>query len=257
LKGKDKMTDFARGSKLFCICFMLIISLTLISYAEAQDLIQYQGKTVDILLKSGLRIKGKVLAVNQDGSLSLRMSSGFPMTVMEDEIDLIQLVKIAKHGSIGAGLGIPYGILGLNLDLNLIEYLTLSAGIGTTLFSDKPGYSIGGRLYLASAEKTWRPRISAFYGTIGGIQITYYYDEYYEPSIEPFSSDAEVFYGPIVGIGISSYWGQRKNYGIDIDLIYILDNKVAKRAEEMESEGYIMEGSYGSVKFSFGVRYAF
>ncbi|NQU05599.1 MAG: PEGA domain-containing protein [Calditrichaeota bacterium] len=72
--------------------------------------------------------------------------------------------SLLRKKSIGLGIGIPYGyVLGLNLDINVAPNLNLSAGLGTTI-QFGPGYNFGLKYFLTSAENTFRPRVSAFYG---------------------------------------------------------------------------------------------
>jgi len=70
-------------------------------------------------------------------------------------------------GRAGVGVGIPYGGIGVNLEIKLNDYFALTTGIG----SMKNYLSlIGGvKVYMFSAGHYFRPRISVYYGNIGVI----------------------------------------------------------------------------------------
>jgi hypothetical protein len=63
---------------------------------------------------------------------------------------------------LGTGIGIPYGGLGGNAELG-IEYASVVAGLGYPILG--LGWSVGGKVYAASADKTWRPHATVVYGT--------------------------------------------------------------------------------------------
>ncbi len=140
-----------------------------------------------------------------------------------------------KKNSFGLGLGVPYGVLGANLDVNVAPNLNLSAGIGTTVLAGI-GYSFGLKYFFMPIERTFRPRISAYYGVntvveyIGG-------------------GDNESYVGINLGIGTQWMWGKTKSNGLDLDIIYIATTGLD--AEEMGIE------EPSKVKLSIGYRHAF
>ena len=128
--------------------------------------------------------------------------------------------KSDDYFSAGIGIGIPYGVVGLNLEFNPIlpgmaeakihDYFSLSLGLGYS-----PGgvaYSIGARVYPMGREKTIRPRISGYYGIVALIEYSYY-DDY--DRMEGFAFGGGVLYK------IS------KKFSADLDILYILPNNYA------------------------------
>lgn len=154
---------------------------------------------------------------------------------------------MAEGGSWGIGQGIPYGITGVNIDVNIISYLDLSLGLGinseTGLCPD-----IGLKLYLASEEKNFRPRISCYYGTNTIVE------EHRSYWGVPLGSDYTSYNGVTAGVGASVFFGKARQHGFDFDIMYIVSTKFD--ADELREKGYTVEEDNG-VKFSLGYRQAF
>lgn len=158
----------------------------------------------------------------------------------------IDSFHLADKGSFGIGFGIPYGVLGINLDLKLVDNFYLTAGVGTTLLWGV-AYNVGGKYYLKKPGYKWRPRISLYYGTntVNTAHLN--------------NSDEEAsFNGLTLGIGQSFNWGDKKNKGIDLDLMFIVSNSQAyyNKIDQWEKEGYEVETGSG-VKISIGYRFGF
>lgn len=130
---------------------------------------------------------------------------GFPSLCPSQEL-VTTKPELAQH-SLGIGLGVPYGILGLNLDINLVPNLNASAGLGTTLRAGV-GYSAGFKLFLTPIDNIFRPRLSAFYG-INTI-VVYEGNENLNQAYRGFS----------LGLGAQLLWQKTKN-GFDFDVYYI------------------------------------
>ena len=62
----------------------------------------------------------------------------------------------------GVGMGVPYGILGLGIDIG-IPYFSLVAGVGTAL--EGVGWGTGVRVYFVDRTHRFRPHLTAMYGT--------------------------------------------------------------------------------------------
>jgi hypothetical protein len=120
--------------------------------------------------------------------------------------------QIAKRGSIGIGIGVPYGIIGFNGEFAVHPYFSLSGGLGSTILAGL-GYAAGARAYFKPAESKWRPRISLHYGVnslitdIGASGITSY--------------DDKKFSGITLGIGTKAMFGHRRKSGFDFEIVYI------------------------------------
>ncbi|MBL7960393.1 hypothetical protein JNL27_09160 [bacterium] len=138
------------------------------------------------------------------------------------------------RSSFGLGLGIPYGILGINGEFAVWNNFSITGGVGTTILAGV-GYNVGGKYYFRNVGNTWRPRISAYYGT-NAVAVV----------IGGNSDDDRTFSGITFGIGQQWMWGKNKSHGIDLDILYIASSKVFDRTDEN-----------GRVKFSIGYRMGF
>lgn len=150
-----------------------------------------------------------------------------------------------SRGSVGVGLGIPYGVLGINADVALMDHVSLSAGVGTTMFAGV-GYSAGAKLFFLPPEKRWRPRIAAFYGTNSIVVV--------EGSV----SIKEKFNGLTVGAGVQRTFGTRGKHGLDLDLMVIATSGGMKdELERIEMQYGMTIEEPSPVKISIGYRYLF
>lgn len=118
--------------------------------------------------------------------------------------------------SIGAGLGIPYGVLGCGIELTPIEQLGITGVIGYAL--EGIGYSFGIRVY-PMGDRPWTPMISGYYGVVGVIL------------------SSETFTGGAIGGGVKY---KKRKYSLTAEILYLIHGK----------KSYIDYGS--SVKFSVG-----
>ncbi|MFC2083539.1 hypothetical protein ACFLS9_00635 [Bacteroidota bacterium] len=143
---------------------------------------------------------------------------------------------VLKKNSFGFGFGIPYGILGGNIDINVVPNLNLSAGIGSTILAGI-GYSFGIKYFFMPIEQTFRLRVSAYYGTNAAIEYS------------GDSKDNESFAGLNLGVGFQMMWGETKSNGLDFDIIYIATTGLDAKEEGVEEPV--------KVKISLGYRHGF
>jgi hypothetical protein len=148
---------------------------------------------------------------------------------------------VYDKNSWGLGFGIPYGVLGGNIDVNVAPNLNISFGIGTTIVAGI-GYNAGLKYFFSSVENTLRPRILAFYGV---------------NAMSSIGDDNESYTGLSIGAGFQWMWGDTKSNGLDIDIIYVATTGYdLDELEEEYGDRYVIE-EYGKVKFSIGYRHAF
>ena len=151
----------------------------------------------------------------------------------------------AKNGSIGVGIGVPYGAIGFNAEINLLKYLSLSGGLGTTIFAGT-AYAFGTRIYVRPTGETWRPRFSAHYGINSIIKLDTH-------------TDGQKFTGLSLGAGIQGMFGERKRSGFDFEVVYLattggLDDEIERINQ---SGNYSHIDSPGKIKLLFGYRFGF
>jgi len=175
-----------------------------------------------------------------------------PATFNLSDITRVELIKYPTIGSIGAGIGVPYGAIGVNTEVAIFKYFSLSAGFGSTIYAGS-AYSVGGRAYFASTESKFRPRISAHYGTNAVISVS---------GIDGTNIDYnESFNGLSLGAGILGMFGESRRFGFDFDIIYLatrgdFDNQWD---EIKNTYSHIEENTIatGKIKISMGLRIAF
>lgn len=157
------------------------------------------------------------------------------------------------NGSFGIGMGIPYGIFGINIDLMMSDTLAVSGGIGHTIFAGM-GYNFGVKYYLREIGNTWRPRLMAFYGTNSLIDVVGHYSYW-----KTYNDVSETYDGLTLGIGQQWTFGESKKHGLDLDLMWIVSRGgFDDRVDELDHQGYDMNDiGTGRIKISFGYRYCF
>ena len=107
-------------------------------------------------------VKAKILSIDGDW-ISIKKRDGTIQNISRNAIISIEEIPFGTIGSVGAGLGVPYGAWGINLEINALPILSISGGLGTTIFAGV-GWSVGARGYFRKPGPVWRPRVSAFYG---------------------------------------------------------------------------------------------
>lgn len=139
------------------------------------------------------------------------------------------MAEEVKEHSWGVGFGIPYGVMGVNLNYNIIPYMDLSLGLGISPLSGF-AYNIGGKLYFASDEKRFRPKISCYYGTNTMVDDPLYYE----------TDNSTNYNGITVGVGGLVYFDQANRHGLDIDLLYRVSTEA--NIDRLNVEGYDTSG---------------
>lgn len=212
------------------------------SYSQTEHL--EEGKMYTIFMKNGNVLQGRLTEFN-DQLLKVKINDGpVVFTINIEDISRIFEIPIAKKGSIGAGLGVPYGILGFNAELAVHDYINLSAGLGTTVFAGL-GYGLGAKGYFKPIGEKWRPRVSAHYGVNSLIML----DDDWDTS--------EKFAGLVLGLGIQGMFGINRNHGFDFDIVYLATmGDLYDRVDQLEKSGYTVN-ERGRVRVSLGYRFGF
>jgi hypothetical protein len=219
--------------------FLIVpILLMVLNISAQEEPIQYDGdilagsnRTYLITFMDDETVKAKILSLDGD-MVTIKKRDGTTQMINRDYIKFIEAVPIGTIGSVGAGLGVPYGTLGVNLEINVIPYLSLSGGLGTTVYAGV-GWSVGARGYFRKpGHYLWRPRLSAFYG-INKI----YAEDLGNPNNKRYP-------GWTVGLGQIVLW---KRHGFDLDLMYIVHSQIDNEHTE----------NYSKIKINVGYRYAF
>jgi len=159
--------------------------------------------------------------------------------------------QIAKTGSIGVGIGVPYGVIGINGEVAVHPNFSLSAGVGTTIYAGV-GYAVGTRAYLNPAEKMWRPRVSVHYGINSVIAVT-------DNASGLSSGSGEKFSGLTLGIGTLAMFGERRKNGFDFEIVYLATTGgMQDKINEMNASGYYEHIDMpGRIRVMLGYRFGF
>lgn len=129
---------------------------------------------------------------------------------------------------LGLGVGIPYGVLGVNLELLPEDIIALTAGAGVGV--DSPGWAAGIRLYPLKKAGKISPRLSVYYGTVAVLKDS-----------NGYNMDTGAAYGAGFDYKLSN------NRGMDFELLYV---------DYETPEGYI-EKDGGDIKLSIGYGFVF
>jgi hypothetical protein len=208
----------------------------------------YSQEISKVHFKNGDMVKGQIIETVPDQYIRVEMKDGSIMTFQLEDVTRIESIPIAKQGSMGLGLGIPYGIFGANIDYAVNETISFSGGIGTSIFAG-PAYNFGIKIYLKGVGHKSRPRVSAYYGVNATILVI---DELTDEFLVE-----ETHHGLSVGIGQQWMWGDRKNKGLDVDLILLASSTYHDRAVEVEEEYGTTLTETGNIKLSIGYRFGF
>ena len=142
-----------------------------ISSLVAQTLDFEAGKMCLLNLKSGRTVKARITGVTEQQITCRVDDRDETSTFQKSEIANVVPIKYAVNGSFGVGPGVAYGTMGVNGEFAVVDFLILSAGLGTTIFAGS-AYAIGGRIYMKPPGEKWCPRFSDHYGTNSVISVT-------------------------------------------------------------------------------------
>lgn len=170
--------------------------------------------------------------------------------------DTMMTSDMALENSVGIGYGLPYGILGANADLKIIQNLYLTLGMGTVIDSDDIGYNLGLRYFLFGPDKALRPRITVLYGTntVAEIEIWDRGSDGTWGTADDFVEETEWrrYPGLSAGAGLQWNFGSSKKYGIDLDVFYIVDTDLD--VDEIEEKDHETTYDPDEIAFSLGFR---
>lgn len=155
-----------------------------------------------------------------------------PSTADENHLNPNKNAGGQEELRIGIGAGIPYGILGFNLEARPIDYAGFSAGLGYA--KGEPGWSFGARAYPLGKKYRLSPRLGVYYGTVS--------------ILENWDDSKDTQSGVSYGIGLDWRPERSARGSFDFDIIYIAtDTRI----------GYVEGDGGGDVKFSLGYGYNF
>lgn len=215
--------------------FIIFFTLMNINIFSQETVSSYKGGIIagtsrkfDISFNRQELVRVKILSIDGD-QIIIKRINGDKQEIDLNTITNIEEIPSGTIGNVGVGFGIPYGILGFNLELNLLPIISVTGGFGTTIFAGI-GYNAGVKGYLRKPGPVWRPRASAYYG-INGLYVS---DDF---------EYSEKYSGVSVGLGQLVLW---QEHGFDLDFIYLVT-----------SELWDYTDSGGKIKISFGYKYAF
>lgn len=224
---------------------VILVLLLMISPVIAQTGPVEVGKSYTVYLKDSTIVKGKITSVDEK-KIGLKLNKGKLINVYEwEEILRVEENHFAIKGSVGIGVGVPYGIVGLNGEWAFLKHFSLSGGIGTTVYAGI-GYAIGARAYLWPTGEIWRPRISVHYGVNSTIA-------------EENLFEGEAFAGLTIGAGLLAMFGEKRRHGFDIEFAFFATRgNLENRIEELNNSGnYAPIETPGRFGVVIGYRFGF
>jgi len=144
---------------------------------------------------------------------------------------------------LGVGLGIPYGILGVNAEYYPLDTFSLSGGVGTTILAGV-GYDVALNYYFGQNKQSWIPRISVHYGTNGILETLSFSND----------DDYESFEGVSVGVGVKRMMDNSSGFAFDV--FYIASSDLFDRVDELREQGVEVD-TFGPERFKIGVGYVY
>lgn len=149
-------------------------------------------------------------------------------------------------GRLSAGMGLPYGVFGSSLEFGH-EYVTATAGVGTTIFGG-PGWSAGGRVYVLGHDSKYRPFASAVYGT----------SLVYDITVIGGPSLSGTVLGPGFYLGLDHDVGDLGGWELSYALGYLPMPELPSNVREtLDDYGEPVPDLGLPIKLAFGIGYAF
>lgn len=144
--------------------------------------------------------------------------------------------------NIGAGIGIPYGLFGVNyeLELNIVDSFAVgpSIGLGSTIVAGTAA-QYGVKMHFLDRRSLVRIGLS-YWNAVNTV-------------VKTGSESWEAKRGNVVAADIRFQFGRKRNNGLDIYVLKIL----SPTKSDLEDEGYNVT-SYGSpIKFGIGYVHRF
>jgi len=195
-------------------------------------------------------LKKKVLITSRKGLYSIVCEGA---NRADQEIKIADITEISpciipNSGSFGVGFGIPYGMIGANLELSASDLVSFTAGAGPTIHCGL-AYNAGCFVYLRNNTYAWRPRLSVLYGINCMIYETGNVNSEINESYTGFS----------FGIGSKFILNYAKTLGLNIDIMYLsYPEEFKKRIRELEFWGWsFTDDGRGNLKLAVGFAYIF
>lgn len=157
----------------------------------------------------------------------LKFNTNLPIdTITKSKENNSKAPKNYDMNSIGIGLGIDYGGIGINLQAYLIKHIGVFGGFGFAGY--KPSYNAGLKLRFnpEPENSNWVPYFTAMYG----------YNTVY--IVKNASNYNRIFFGPSVGFGVDIKSTKNKSSFWSVQLIYPIRSK-----EAVDYQNYLKQNS--------------
>jgi hypothetical protein len=194
----------------------------------------YDNTIMHFWLRNGKLIKGNINNIKGD-TVEIIDIYGKQNIVNKKNIVNTSMPGIVSP-SLGFGMGVPYGYLGLNIDYPVYRFFNISAGIGSNFKENTYLWNVGTNIYLA--KERLRPRISAYYGINSFLLMV--------------GSSYEQFKGISFGAGFDARVYYR--HGFDFSFLYIYSPSFNKACRDIQQSGWKIDKHTSPLVLSFGYR---
>ena len=145
----------------------------------------------------------------------LKFNTNLPVDTTTNKANNSNSPKNYDMNSIGLGLGLDYGGIGINLQAYLIKYIGIFGGVGFAGY--KPSYNAGFKLRFnpEPENSSWVPYFTGMYG---------YNTVFVVKNITNYN---KIFFGPSVGFGVDIRPSNNKKSFWSVQLIYPIRSKEA------------------------------
>ena len=246
------------NAKLIILLAALLIVFNATLFGQSGEF--SKGDKVAVTMKSGAVHEGELIEIDE---LYLKIKPLIISSVSKyklEDIESISKMKIAKTASLGAGLGIDYGVLGINGEVNIGNHLAVTAGVGTTMFAGL-GYNFGVRGYILNRESMFRPRLGIHFGTgyiIQALDLSDY--------VAGANYDGQKFNAFAFSAGTMVWLTNDHKYGLCFDLVYLgnssecsstidkMNNQITLYNKRAKEDAYYSYYQYQQIEMPFPVK---
>lgn len=230
---------------LFCISFCHSFGQASISPSDIKNnntglkTIDNNNEIMNFWLRNGKIIKGRINNISGDTVEIIDLYD--KQNYYNKKYFVSASIPGVMSPSLGLGLGIPYGYMGINIDYPVFRSVYLTAGLGSVFKENSYMWNIGTNIYMINER--FRPRISAYYGINTALKIV--------------NSSTDKSYKQFTGVSLGGGFDARIFYrhGFDFNIFYIYSRSFDEAIKQAQQSMIKIEKQSSPVVFSIGYRF--